>query len=112
MALMGYERRGVRIAAGSVRLDGNDVLVLPEAERRKFRGARIAYVPQDPATALNPGLRLRRQLLEALVAHGVGSTDAERLDLVRERLTEVNLPDTDEFLSRYPHEISGGQQQR
>lgn len=112
MAMMGYERRGVRISAGSVRLDGTDVLALPERDRRALRGARIAYVPQDPATALNPGLRLRRQLVEPLQAHGVGADPAERLDLVRQRLAEVNLPATDEFLNRYPHQISGGQQQR
>lgn len=112
MAMMGYERRGVHLAAGSVRIDGIDILSLTESERRRMRGSSIAYVPQDPATALNPGMRLRKQLLEVLEAHDVGGSTAGRLDIVRRRLTEVNLPTDDHFLDRYPHQISGGQQQR
>ena len=54
LAMIGYVRRGLRFAGGAVRLDGLDVLALPEDDLRKLRGSTLAYVPQDPATALNP----------------------------------------------------------
>ena len=111
-ALMGYARRGVAIAAGEVRVAGIEVLSLPEAKRRELRGKTIAYIPQDPATALNPALKLRTQLLESLEVHSVGKTSEERLEIVRARLEEVGLPATDEFLNRFSHQLSGGQQQR
>jgi peptide/nickel transport system ATP-binding protein len=69
-------------------------------------------VPQDPSAALNPALRIETQLMEILVAHGFGSSDAERRERMAEMLAEVLLPHDDDFLRRYPHQLSGGQQQR
>jgi peptide/nickel transport system ATP-binding protein len=111
MALMGFTRRGLRISQGAVRIDGQDVLAIPEKSRRGLRGSQVAYVPQDPATALNPAMRIRTQLLETLRTHDVGDS-SDRLQIVRDRFAEVGLPTTDEFLSRYPHQVSGGQAQR
>lgn len=111
-ALMGYVRRGVRIAAGDIRVTDVDVLALPEAKRRELRGKTIAYIPQDPATALNPALKLRTQMLESLEVHSIGDSAEVRLGIVKSRLAEVGLPASDEFLDRFPHQISGGQQQR
>ena len=54
LALLGHARRGLCISAGEVRLDGTDLLQLPAGDLRAVRGARVAYVPQDPAAALNP----------------------------------------------------------
>jgi peptide/nickel transport system ATP-binding protein len=62
LALLGHSRRGLRISAGQVHVDGVDLLRLPPAELRAFRGARVAYVPQDPSAALNPALRVGMQL--------------------------------------------------
>jgi len=112
MALMGFARRGLTISAGSVTIDGTDVLSLPERERRAMRGSQVAYVPQDPATALNPAMRLRTQMVETLRTHGMGDSAGARLQIVRERFAEVGLPTSDEFLARYPHQVSGGQAQR
>ena len=111
-ALSGHFRRGARHAAGSVVVDGTDMGAISSKARQDLRGRVIAYMPQDPTAALNPALRIRRQLEEALTAHRIGSTRAERRQRIREVLREVALPDTDEFLSRYPHQLSGGQQQR
>ncbi|CCH31794.1 ABC transporter ATP-binding protein [Actinosynnema sp. NPDC047251] len=107
LALLGYARRGARITGGRVVVDGVDLLSLPAAELRRARGSRVAYVPQDPATALNPGLSLATQLTE-----GVLAPRREALARVRPLLEAVGLPGDDAFLKRRPRQLSGGQQQR
>jgi len=108
LALLGYAKRGTSIASGTVVIDGVDLLSLSADELRRARGAKVAYVPQDPSSALNPALRVGTQLSEALAAHpaSVESPNA-RID---ELLSEVSLPLN--HLRRYPHQLSGGQQQR
>jgi len=112
LALLGHTRRGVQIGGGSVRLGDVDVLKLSEPELEHTRGRLISYVPQDPAAALNPALRIGTQLREILQAHSYGSNGDERSHRVAEMMREVALPDLPSFLKRYPHELSGGQQQR
>src|SRR5580698_1320098 len=107
LALLGHTRRGLRITAGQVLLDGTDLLTLSPGELRAVRGARVSYVPQDPSSALNPALRIGTQIREVLRAH-----DAEAGDRVAEVMREVDLDATPEMLRRYPHQLSGGQQQR
>jgi peptide/nickel transport system ATP-binding protein len=107
LALLGYNRRGARIRGGSIRIDGEDLLAMAPAAQRRLRGGRVSYVPQDPRSALNPALRIGRQLREVLRAHGAGSSTR-----IAEMMSEVALPDDPGFLKRYPHELSGGQQQR
>jgi peptide/nickel transport system ATP-binding protein len=111
LALLGHARRGLRIAGGSVLLGDRDILTLDEEQLRRLRGTLVSYVPQDPASSLNPALRIGTQLREVIEAHGThrGSAVSER---VAEMMREVALPDDRAFLKRYPHEISGGQQQR
>jgi peptide/nickel transport system ATP-binding protein len=112
LALLAHARRGARIANGQVLIDGADILRARPAELRGLRGAVISYVAQDPAAALNPALRLRRQLLETLAAHTPDWSPEQRVERMREVLEQVGLPSDDDFLARYPHQISGGQQQR
>jgi peptide/nickel transport system ATP-binding protein len=112
LAVLGHARRGARIVRGEVRIEGRDILALPELERQGLRGQLVSYVPQDPASALNPALRIWRQLDETLAEHGFGSSEQERRERIVEVLEEVLLPGDDAFLSRYPHQLSGGQQQR
>jgi peptide/nickel transport system ATP-binding protein len=112
LALLGHTRRGVQIGGGSVRLGEVDVLQLTESELEHMRGRLISYVPQDPAAALNPALRIGTQLREILEAHNYGKSGDERQQRVAEMMREVALPDLASFLKRYPHELSGGQQQR
>jgi len=111
LALLGHARRGLRIAGGSVLLGDRDILTLDEEQLRRLRGTLVSYVPQDPASSLNPALRIGTQLREVIEAHGThrGSAVSER---VAEMMREVALPDDRAFLKRYPHELSGGQQQR
>jgi peptide/nickel transport system ATP-binding protein len=110
LALLGHARRGLTISGGSVMLGGQDILAMGEEELRRLRGSLVSYVPQDPASSLNPALRIGLQLREVLQAHSSGRGDhAER---IAEMMREVALPDEPAFLRRYPHELSGGQQQR
>ncbi len=110
LALLGHARRGLDISAGEIRLDGQSLRGLKAAELRELRGARVAYVPQDPSAALDPTLRIGFQLREALRAHpGIVDDPVAR---VAEVLAEAKLDSSPEMLRRYPHQLSGGQQQR
>ncbi len=110
-SLLGYTRPGASIASGSVLYADQDVLGLPWQQVRQLRGEEIAYVPQDPASALNPSIRIGRQIVELMELRGLG-TQESRLQGARDGLAEVGLPNDDEFLRRYSHQLSGGQVQR
>jgi peptide/nickel transport system ATP-binding protein len=112
LALLGYARRGLDIASGTVRVGDLNVLRLSDQSLRLARGGTISYVPQDPAAALNPALTIGKHLRETLDAHDYGSSAGERDDRVKETMREVLLPDDPAYLTRYPHQLSGGQQQR
>jgi peptide/nickel transport system ATP-binding protein len=112
LALLGHSRRGAEIKSGSVQIGDISVLELDAADRQRLRGRVISYVPQDPASALNPALRIGTQLRETLDTHNFGKNAEERRARVAEMMREVALPDTSRFLHNYPHELSGGQQQR
>ena len=92
---------------GSVRLAGQELMALDAAALRDLRGRRIAYVPQEPSTALDPLFRVGRQITETLRAHGTAPA-YEADELVR----MVGLDDVPDLLRRYPHALSGGQRQR
>ncbi|MER5389287.1 ABC transporter ATP-binding protein [Saccharopolyspora sp. NPDC002686] len=108
LAMLRYCKRGTRIADGRIRVGDTDLMDLPAKQAAALRGRRVAYIPQSPASALNPALRLITQLSEAV--HDVSGEAARKR--IKQVLTEVALPDDDEFLRRYPHQLSGGQQQR
>lgn len=112
MALLGHTRKGAVIESGSIIIDGHQIIGADQAELRSLRGGTIAYVPQDPGTALNPGLRISKQILESLEKHQPNLKHDAHMARVREILTEVALPSDTDFLRRYPHQLSGGQQQR
>jgi peptide/nickel transport system ATP-binding protein len=108
-ALLAHARSGARIVQGRVEVAGQPLLELQGEDLRHARGSLIGYVAQDPATALNPALRIGALLRETLAAHQVGSGSYHRIE---ETLRDVGLPDDREFLRRFPHQLSGGQQQR
>jgi len=111
-SLLDYQRRGAKIAGGRIVIDGQDVLAMDDARLRTIRGGSISYVPQDSSAALNPALRIGRQLMEILEVHGFGSSQQEREQRLTQMMEEVLLPPDGQFLRRYPHQLSGGQQQR
>jgi oligopeptide transport system ATP-binding protein len=96
---------------GKIRLDGEDVLALPERRMRGIRGNKIAMIFQDPMTCLNPFLRISRQLTEAIELHTGLKGDAARHRAV-EALERVGIPGAAERLDQYPHQFSGGMRQR
>lgn len=112
VALLGRARRGLEIAAGRVLVDGQDILAMNKSELRDARGRLVSYVPQDPASGLNPVIRIGIQLREAVLVHRASDKTVDVDERVRLLLREVALPDTDELLAKYPHQLSGGQQQR
>ena len=113
LALLGHQRRGARVAGGTVRIDGENILTKSPSQLRSLRGRVGAYVPQDPSVALNPALRIGTQLEETLAARsGDESSSGQRRTRIAEMMEEVLLPKDRDFLRRYPHQLSGGQQQR
>ena len=103
--------KGVRVAAGSIRLNGRDVLTISDAEMRSLRGREIGMIFQEPLTALNPVMRIGDQIKEMISAHGEG-TRASRASRTLDLIKEVGLPDPTRIMKAYPHEMSGGQRQR
>ena len=109
LALLGYARRGMRILTGEVEIQGQRVALHDERAARRLRGRLVSHVPQDPATSLNPALRIGDSIRDVYTAHR-GSEGAETA--VCQALERVHLPSTNDFQRRFPHQLSGGQQQR
>ena len=95
---------------GQAWLDGRDLLALDETEISKVRGKEIAYVFQDPGTSLNPVYTIGFQIGEAVRIHNLGVTDVDAA--VIKALEEVHINDPHKVANQYPHELSGGMQQR
>jgi oligopeptide/dipeptide ABC transporter ATP-binding protein len=100
----------LEILAGSIELDGEDLRAASSARLRQVRGGELAMVYQDPMSSLNPLLRVRAQIVEALRAHGVDAAVARQR--TREVLGHVGLPDPVRVENAFPHELSGGMLQR
>ncbi len=99
-----------RITGGTINLDGEDLATADETRMRTVRGGRIALVPQDPATNLNPAMRLGDQVADALRADGLrGAAVRQR---VLELLAEAGVPEPERRAKQFPHEFSGGMRQR
>jgi oligopeptide/dipeptide ABC transporter ATP-binding protein len=97
--------------SGSVKFQGREVLGLPRREMDKFRGRHVAFVFQDPLTALTPHLTIETQMSEVLEHHFQVKGEAARQRAV-EWLERVRIPEAARRLSQYPHELSGGMRQR
>ena len=100
-----------RIAGGEVRLDGQDLLALPEAAMRAVRGKRVAMIFQEPSTALNPVLTVGRQVLEVIERHSALRGAAAR-KRVLELLEAVGIAEAARRYDEYPFQLSGGLRQR
>jgi peptide/nickel transport system ATP-binding protein len=111
-ALLGHARPGTWVTKGSVWIEGENILALDPAALRAARGRLVAHVAQDPAQALNPMMRIGKQLDETLAIHEPGLSRPARRERIDAVVRDVGLPGGDELLARFPHQLSGGQQQR
>ena len=99
------------ILSGSVVLGGRDVLKFSATELRDLRGKQMAMIFQDPMTALNPFMRVSKQLMEVTQLH-LGHTKVQAREHAIKMLENVGIPDAPERVDSYPHEFSGGMRQR
>jgi peptide/nickel transport system ATP-binding protein len=100
-----------RIIAGRIVLDGVDLLSLDEAAMRKVRGNDISMIFQEPMTSLNPVMTVGRQISEALILHQ-GLSKSAALQRAVEMLRRVRIPEPEQRVKEYPHQLSGGMRQR
>ncbi|MBX8552498.1 ABC transporter ATP-binding protein [Pseudomonas cichorii] len=111
LALLGYARRGCRLASGVVQIGEHDMLSLPESQLQGLRGNRVSYIAQSAAAAFNPAKRLIDQVIEGALIHGLGNRAALEAKAV-ELFRDLALPNPEQIGQRYPHQVSGGQLQR
>jgi peptide/nickel transport system ATP-binding protein len=111
LAAIGYRGPGSRILSGTAHLEDVDLLALPSGKLRSIWGRRVAYVAQNATTALNPAIPVGRQLAQPLSRH-LHLRGGELRDREVELLESVGIPNPPGALDRYPHQFSGGQQQR
>ncbi|WP_428423796.1 dipeptide ABC transporter ATP-binding protein [Methylibium sp.] len=111
LALMRLLPENGRVTAGSVRLGAEELLDLPESRMRAVRGARIGMIFQEPATSLNPVMRVGAQIVEAIETHTPLRGAAARAKAL-EWLKRVGIPEPERRIDDYPFRLSGGQKQR
>ncbi|MEY4231393.1 MAG: hypothetical protein RLZZ362_2242, partial [Actinomycetota bacterium] len=109
-AALRYLPRNGKIVGGRVMVGGNDVTGMSTAELQHFRASEASMVYQDPAQAMNPTLRVGKQLIESFTLLGQSKTQAEVSAL--EALRRVRIADPTRVMDRYPFQLSGGMQQR
>jgi peptide/nickel transport system ATP-binding protein len=109
LAILGFARPGVKIVAGSVSIAGHDMLAMSESRARKVRGRVASYVPQEPASTINPSIRIGDWVGEIVRAH-FPEHDPEQATVTA--FERVGLPSDRGFRRRFVHELSGGQAQR
>jgi peptide/nickel transport system ATP-binding protein len=110
MAAMRYLPRNGRVSGGSINLGGRDISRLSDDELRRMRARTVSMVYQNPGSALNPSLRVDRQVMEAYGLLGVSGALARQH--TAEILRRVQISDPARVMRRYPHQLSGGMQQR
>ena len=110
-ATMGLLPSNLPMPSGAVMFEGRNLLTLPAGERRRLAGSRLAMIFQEPTAVLNPVYRVGEQVAETFRLH-TGLPEDEIRRRVIELFAEVRLPDPEEIVRAYPHQLSGGQCQR
>jgi peptide/nickel transport system ATP-binding protein len=109
-AVVRYLPRNGSVTGGRISVDGSDLMSLDGAALRRLRATKISMVYQDPGKALNPAIRVGRQLTE--VFELIGRSSAEATGSAIDMLRRVRISDPQRVMERYPHQLSGGMQQR
>lgn len=110
LAITRYLPRNGRIASGHIRVGGRDLMSMGQEELRQLRARSISAVDQEPGRALNPSIRVGRQVAEVFEILGAGKRDA--LDRAEDTLRTVRIADPGRVMRLYPHQMSGGMLQR
>jgi peptide/nickel transport system ATP-binding protein len=110
LAIVRYLARNGRVTAGSIEIDGRDVLSLRGEDLRQLRARSVSMVYQEPGRALNPSIIIGRQVAEVYEIAGEGRDEAKARAL--EMLQRVRIADATSVMGRYPHQLSGGMLQR
>ncbi|HSF61587.1 MAG TPA: ABC transporter ATP-binding protein [Gaiellaceae bacterium] len=110
LAIVRYLPRNGKVAGGSVSVAGRDALALRGRDLREYHARTVSMVYQNPGAALNPSMRVGAQVVEAVTVLGVPTSEAT--ERARAALARVQIADPDSVMQRYPHQLSGGMQQR
>jgi peptide/nickel transport system ATP-binding protein len=110
-AVLGILPAGIKVTEGNILFEGTDLLTLAPAKLRELLGVRIALIPQDPLTSLNPARRIGDQLTDGLRLRA-GMSRKAAFDKALTLLNDVHIREPERVLKRYPHELSGGMRQR
>jgi peptide/nickel transport system ATP-binding protein len=110
-AVLGILPAGIEVTGGNIMFEGTDLLALSPARLRDMLGVRIALIPQDPLTSLNPARRIGDQLTDGLRLRA-GMNRKRAFDRAVSLLNDVHIREPERVLKRYPHELSGGMRQR
>jgi peptide/nickel transport system ATP-binding protein len=97
--------------SGAISFKGTDAAHATKEDLARYR-RQVQMIFQDPYASMNPRFKIRDVLEEPLLIHGIGSSRAERDELIREALAAVKLDPVEDFMGRFPHMLSGGQRQR
>jgi peptide/nickel transport system ATP-binding protein len=111
LSIMRLLASSAQIESGSIALLGRDLVRLPEPEMRSIRGREVSMIFQEPMTSLNPVFTVGDQVMEAILLHQK-VTKAEARQRTIELFKEVGIPNPDQRVDSYPHQMSGGQKQR
>lgn len=110
LAIVRYLAANGRVSAGQIRVDGREVLGLRGGALRQLRSRTVSMVYQEPGRALNPTIRVGRQVAEVFELAGMGRRQAR--ERAQEMLARVRIADPEQVMARYPHQLSGGMLQR
>lgn len=112
LSVLGLLPPTARLVSGMAVFEGENLLAFSEKRMEKIRGEKIAFIPQDPAGSLNPVVTVGEQIKEMLVYHRRDIKAKDRKDAVKDLLRQVRIPDAERVYSSFPHELSGGMNQR
>lgn len=111
MSIIRLLPNNAKITQGEIIFEDENLLNLPESKLREIRGKKIALIPQDPMTSLNPLYTIENQLVETIVEHK-NVSKKEALEIAIQTLKDVEISEPEKRIKAYPHELSGGMKQR
>jgi len=111
LGMMRFMADNARISSGELLFEGDDIANYSQPQLRTLWGKSIGLMPQNPLASLNPTITIGNQMIEAMTLH-LGMSKSDALKEAESLLLKVKLADADKILNRYPHQLSGGMQQR